>query len=209
MNITNLAAITVVALVFYVGLRYCLKFLRREISPRIATWLIFEIGVAMSLASYLAGHDHSLTKAALNAADCFQVTVIVAVLLVGQGRRKLDFTRRERLSLWVSLVAAVSWMLTKTGWVGFVGFQTVMSVAYLPTLGSLWRWRSGTPPEPLDKWSVNILITLIGLVVDLSGKRDYLAMVYPLRALILCILVVGLILRWERKNKAWRLNLRS
>ena len=202
MNITNLAAIIVVALVFYLGLRYCLKFLRREISPRIATWLIFEIGAVMSLGSYLAGHDHSLTKAALNAADCVQVTIILVVLLIGRGRPQLDFTRKERLSLRISLVAAMAWLLAKTGRIGFVGFQTVMSVAYLPTLESLWRWKSGTPPEPLDKWSINMLITLIGLAVDLSGKRDYLAMIYPLRALILCILVVGLILRWQRKNKA-------
>ena len=123
MNITNLAAITVVALVFYVGFRYCQQFLRREISPRIATWLIFEIGVAMSLASYLAGHDHSLTKAALNVADCFQVTVLLLVLLFGHGSPGLDFTSKERFSLWVSLIAAAAWMLTRAGWVGFIGFQ--------------------------------------------------------------------------------------
>jgi len=201
-NITNLAAVAVVALVFYVGMRYCLRFLSGETSPRIATWLIFEIGVAMSLASYLAGSDHSLTKAALNLADCFQVTVILLVLLFRQGRRTIEFTSKERLSLWVSGIAATGWILTKSGWIGFLGFQTVMSVAYLPTLESLWRWKCGKPPEPLDKWSINVLITLIGLVVDLTGKRDYLAMIYPLRALILCLLVVGLIFRWEQKNRA-------
>ena len=66
---TNFAAITVLVLVFYVGIRSCMKLLRGEIASRIATWLIFEVGVAMSLASYLAEADHSLTKAALNAAD--------------------------------------------------------------------------------------------------------------------------------------------
>ena len=202
LNITNLSASIVVVLVFYVGTRYCVRFLRREISPRIATWLIFEIGVAMSLASYLTGHDHSLTKAALNVADCFQVTVILLVLLLRRERPMLDFTGKEHLSLWVAGVAGAAWMFTRDGWVGFVGFQIVMSVAYLPTLESLWRWKPGKPPEPLDKWSINVLITLIGLVVDLTGKRDYFAMVYPLRALVLCLLVVSLILRWELKNQA-------
>lgn len=52
----------VTLLVFYVGMRYCAKVVRKEIFPRIATWLIFEVGVVMSLATYLAGHDHTLAK---------------------------------------------------------------------------------------------------------------------------------------------------
>lgn len=202
MDITNLAAVSVVALVMYVWMRYCLRFLRGEISPRIATWLIFEIGVVMSLTSYLASHDHSLIKAALNIADCFQVTIILLVLLFRQGQQRLQFTPKERFSLWIAGGAATAWMVTNAGWIGFIGFQTVMSVAYLPTLENLWRRKSGKSPEPLDKWSINILIALLGLAVDLTGKRDYLAMIYPLRALILCLLVVGLILRWEQKNAA-------
>ena len=99
---TNLAAITVVLLVFYVGVRYCIKLLRGDIAPRFAIWLIFEVGVAMSLASYLSGSDHSLTKAALNMADCIQVTVVLAALIIGQKGRTLQFTPSERLSLWLS-----------------------------------------------------------------------------------------------------------
>jgi hypothetical protein len=40
------------------------------------------------------------------------------------------------------------------------------------------------------KWSINILITLFGVLVYLTGKRDYLAMIYPLRALKLCRIAV-------------------
>lgn len=202
MNITDLAAIVVVLLVFSVGARYCVRFLRGEIGPRIATWLIFEIGVGMSLASYLAGDDHSLTKAALNAADCIQVSVILLALVIGRRERRIEFTRKEVLSLCISGVAAAAWLATKTGWIGFIGFQTVMSIAYLPTIESLWHWKQGASPEPMEKWGINILIAAIGLLVDITGRRDYLAMVYPLRALILCIVVASLILRWERKNKA-------
>ena len=98
--------------------------------------------------------------------------------------------------------ATIAWLLTKTGWIGFVGFQVVMSIAYLPTLESLWRWKPGGSPEPLEKWGVNIVIALVGLLVDLTGKHDYLAMVYPLRALILCVLVAALILRWNQKSRS-------
>jgi hypothetical protein len=95
MDPTNLAAITIVLLVFYVGTQYCVRFLRGEIAPRIATWLIFEMSVSVSLASYLAGRDHSLTKAVLNAADCIQVTVILFVLVIGRREQKVKLTRKD------------------------------------------------------------------------------------------------------------------
>lgn len=201
MNVSTSAAVIVTVLVFYVGARYCAKLIRKEISPRIATWLIFEIGVVMSLATYLAGNDHSLIKAALNVADSLQVTVILVTLLIEHRGRKIHFTRNELASLVISCVAAVAWMITKTGWVGFIGFQLVMSVAYFPTFESLWRWKLGPSPEPMEKWGINVMIGVIGVVVDITGRRDYLAMVYPLRALILCIVVVVLIARWEYKSK--------
>jgi len=112
----------------------------------------------MSWASYLAGTDHSLTKAALNVADCLQVTLILLVLFFGRGRQEVEFTRNECLSLFVSGIAA-AWLLTKTGWVGFIGHQIVMSIACLPTVEGLWNWKSGKSPEPLDKWILNVLIS--------------------------------------------------
>ena len=201
LNVSNVAALVVTLLVFYVGIRYCGKVIRKEIFPRIATWLIFEIGVVMSLATYLTGQDHTLAKAALNAADCLQVTVILITLQFVQRGQKMRFTGSEWASLAISGVATVVWMVTRTGWLAFGGFQVVMCIAYLPTLESLWRWKPGPSPEPMEKWSINILITLIGLGVDLTGRHDYVAMVYPLRALILCVVVVLLIGRWKQKSR--------
>jgi hypothetical protein len=96
----------------------------------------------MSLASYLAGNDHSLTKATLDTADCNQVTVILLALLIGQKGNKILFTRSERVSLWISGLAAAAWMLTRTGWIGFIGIQAIMSIAYLPTIESLLHCKS-------------------------------------------------------------------
>lgn len=54
----------------------------------------------------------------------------------------------------------------------------------------------------MEQWGVNVIIALIGIVVDITGPHDYLAMIYPLRALILCVVVVVLIARWNQKTKA-------
>jgi fucose permease len=43
---------------------------------------------------------------------------------------------------------------------------------------------------------------LIGVVIDVTGSHDYMAMLYPLRAFILCMIIVVLVRRWEQKSKA-------
>ena len=189
----------------WVGARYCAKLIRRQTSPRIATWLIFEIGVLMSLAAYFASHDHSFVKAALNLTDGIVVTVILASLFIQQRGGKIQFTRNELLCLVISCISVAVWTITKTAWIGFVGFQVVMSVAYFPTIESVWQWRrlSGSP-EPVETWGINAVAALIAVVLDVTGSHDYMAMLYPLRAFILCLIIVVLVLRWKQKSRADR-----
>jgi hypothetical protein len=199
----NIYAAGVVALLDVgVGARYCVRLIRKTSSPRIATWLIFEIGVVMSLVTYFASHDHSIVKAALNVTDAIVVTVIVASLLLQQRGAKIRFTRNEQLCLVISLITMAAWAITKTAWIGFVGFQVVMTVAYLPTIESMWQWTGGMSPEPLETWSINAVAALIGVVIDVTGNHDYVVMLYPLRAFILCMMIVGLVARWNMKGRA-------
>jgi hypothetical protein len=202
------AASVVVLLDICVGALYSAKLIRKETSPRIATWLIFEIGVLMSLAAYFASHDHSIVKSALNVTDGIVVTVILASLLIGQRGGKIVFTRNEQLCLVISCVTTAAWAITKTAWIGFVGFQVVMSVAYFPTIESVWQWKPSRSPEPVETWSINAVAALIGVVIDVTGKHDYVAMLYPLRAFILCMIIVALVGRWERKSTTHRFLVR-
>jgi len=203
---TLCAAGVVVLLDVCVGARYCVKLIRKEAHPRIATWLIFELGVVMSLVAYFASRDHSLVKAALNLTDLVVVTVIIAALFFEQRGGKILFTRNERLCLLIAGITMVAWMITKTAWIGFVGFQVVMTMAYLPTIESMWRWRPGRSPEPVETWSINAVAALIGVMLDVTGSHDYVAMLYPLRAFLLCVMIVVLVARWERKSRAARIG---
>ncbi len=202
MTVTLFAAGVVALLDVCVGARYCVKLIRKEAHPRIATWLIFELGVVMSLVAYFASRDHSLVKAVLNLTDFVVVTVILAALFFEQRAGKIVFTRNERLCLLIAGITMLAWMITKTAWIGFVGFQVVMTVAYVPTIESMWQWKPGRSPEPVETWSINAVAALIGVVLDVTGSHDYVAMLYPLRAFLLCVMIVGLVVRWERKSRA-------
>ena len=208
MTASIFAASFVALLDVCVGARYCLKLIRKQACPRIATWLIFEIGVVMSLAAYFGSEDHSIVKAALNLTDSIVVTVILGSLLVEQRGRKIHFTRNEQLCLVISLFSVAAWILTRTAWVGFAGFQVVMSVAYFPTIESVWQWKPGRSPEPIETWSINAIAALIGVLVDITGRHDLIAMLYPLRAFILSMIIVALVARWEQKTQTNRLLIR-
>ena len=184
-----------------VGARYCVKLIRKESHPRIATWLIFELGVVMSLVTYFTSLDHSVVKAALNLTDFVVVTAIVGALFIEQRGEKILFTRNERLCLLISGITVVAWTITKTAWIGVAGFQVVMTMAYLPTIESMWQWKPGSSPEPVETWGITAVAALIGVVIDVTGSHDYVAMLYPLRAFLLCLVIVVLVLRWERKNR--------
>lgn len=192
-----------------VGARYCVRLLRGETHPRLATWLIFELGVVMSLVAYFTSHDHRLVKAALNVTDAAVVTVIIVAMLMGSRRKRVRFTRNEYLCLVIAGMTMTAWAITRAAWIGFFGFQVVMTVAYVPTIDNMWRWRPGQSPEPVETWSVNALAALIGVVIDVTGSHDYVAMLYPLRAFLLCMLIVALVLRWKRKTRmetVWRMR---
>ena len=82
-----------------------------------------------------------------------------------------------------------------------MGFQVVMSVAYFPTIESVWQWKPGRSPEPVETWSINAVAALIGVAIDVTGSHDYVAVLYPLRAFILCVIIVVLVGRWQQKSK--------
>jgi uncharacterized membrane protein YkvI len=131
------------------------------------------------------------------------VTAILASLFIERRGARIQLTRNEKLCLVISFITLSAWAITKTPWVGFVGFQVVMSVAYFPTIESVWQWKPGRSPEPVETWSITAVAALIGVVIDVTGSHDYLAMLYPLRAFVLCVIIVMLVRRWDQKNRAY------
>jgi hypothetical protein len=74
-----------------------------------------------------------------------------------------------------------------------------MVVAYFPTMDSILKWKYHGSPEPAETWMMNAIAASLGaLVAVITG--DYVAMLYPLRGTVMCIVIVILIKRCERKN---------
>jgi hypothetical protein len=161
--------------------------------------MIFELGSMMSLATYFAGPRHSVLSSITNVTDGFSITLILATLFVKRRGEAIIFSKNEKRCLKIAVAALVMWAATRTSWVGVAGFQVVMIVAYFPTFERIRHWEKLGAPEPFETWAVNTLAALLGVIIAIANC-DYVAMLYPLRAVVLCTVVIILIKRCERKN---------
>jgi hypothetical protein len=190
-------------LILCVGGIYCKKIIRGKAHPTITTWIIFEIGILMSLVTYLTSHDHSIVRSITNAADIVAVSAILIVLIAKRWGETLTFSRDERLCFKIIACVLAAWALSRNSWIGNVGFQIVMIVAYWPTIKRLWSWpkyfHGIKGPEPFVTWFLNATAGVLGVGIART-EHDCLASLYPLRAMILCSAVLFLIKRIERKN---------
>jgi len=186
-------------LVVWMGVQYCQKIVRGQAHPTITTWIIFELGVVMSLVTYFSAREHSVVKNVTNASDCVMVSAILITLFVKRWGEKLRFSRNEHVCLAISAVAFVAWAISRDPIIGNIGFQVVMVVAYGPLVERLWLWKKIRSPEPFSNWAASALAGFFGFCAAFAG-RDGLAMLYPARSALFCIFVLFLIKRIEARS---------
>lgn len=165
----------------------------------ITTWMIFELGAGMSLITYFTGKQHSIVSSITNVTDGFFITFILVTLFVKRRGEKIVFSANEKWCLKIAIAALIVWAITRTSWVGVAGFQIVMIVAYGPTFERIRRWEEPGAPEPSETWGVNVVAAILGVVIAVANQ-DYVAMLYPLRAVVLCTVVIVLIERCKKRN---------
>ena len=186
------------SLIAWMGVRYCMKIVHDGVGT-ITTWIIFEVGSTISLVTYFTGKQHSIVSSITNVADGVFIALILGTLYAKHRGETIVFSKNEKRCLRIAAGALVVWAITRTSWVGVAGFQVVMIVAYFPTFERIQRWERAGAPEPVETWSVNALVAIMGVVIAIA-RNDYVAMLYPMRAVVLCAVVVTLIVRCKRRN---------
>ena len=120
--LSSAAAMISASLIMFMGAAYCLKIVRGKAHPPISTWIIFEIGVLMSLATYLSAPAHDLVRNVANTADCFAVTLILGTLVVKNRKEGVRFHVSDWICLAISAVTFVAWLKVHIPLVGVGGF---------------------------------------------------------------------------------------
>ncbi|MFH0890897.1 MAG: hypothetical protein V1856_02605 [Candidatus Liptonbacteria bacterium] len=173
---------------------------RRETRPALATWVMFEIAIAISFASYLTTPQGDIISNITNTVDVFTVlAILVAIALTADGEgRKVEPTD----TLCLSALGAIGafWLMRRDAFTTNLATQIIMTIAYLPTLTKMWR--VGRNTESFEAWILILLSGIAGLAIAVMD-RNVLSVIYTARATILTAILLGFMafLEFRPRNK--------
>lgn len=181
---------TVVALTFFILVRYCWLLYQKEIKPALAMWLFFSIAVTMSLVTYMAEGNHGFLDNILNTADIvYVVTVTIAILIWGDKSSR--FTKFDTGCLVAVILIVLFWIITQDHTITNFCIQGIMVISYFPVVKRLLESRENT--EPFSVW----FIMMLNPAISLLSSKGTLATVYSVRAIICVAVLMLLMLRVE------------
>src|SRR3989344_1847954 len=142
-------ACVVALLMGAMGARCCWLIVAGGVQPALATWLIFEVAVVLSLTSYFATNDSDWVSNIANTVDSVTVTAILGTLILFGDGREWQFGRVEIGCLVAAGGIVVFWRVSRNAMAANLAIQTIMVAAYVPTLVRLWH-----SPENTESFGV-------------------------------------------------------
>ena len=186
--------IAVVAINFFVLVRYCWLIGKKRVKPALAMWVFFSIAVCGSLVTYLFAGDYSLLDNILNTSDLvFVVTVSLFIFIFGD--RSSRFNRFDLGCLIAVLVILVFWLISQHHVVSNILIQMILIIAYFPVISRIWKSNKNT--ESFAVWIGLFLAPCISLL----SSKGVLANIFSLRAIISTSVLLSLMIRAELKQR--------
>jgi hypothetical protein len=197
MTIKEICALGVVLVMCVYAIRYNWQIRQREVSPTLSTWILFLVGVLVSLTFYGPAEGWDLISGIGNVTDVGVVaSVIVCILL--WGNKTVRFQPWEKYYLGAAglgvLYGAISGDLMRSNLFG----QFLICVGYVPTWHTMIKSRCNT--ESFTAWCLLIVSNGIGLVPALVDG-NILSAIYVIRALTLVSFTLILMAYYEIRSR--------
>jgi hypothetical protein len=188
--VRDTSIIAVVAINFFILVRYCWLIWKDRIKPAMAMWVFFSIAVGGSLATYLFSGDYSFLDNIQNTTDLvFVLTVTVFVFVFGD--RSTRFNTFDVGCLMAVLGIVVLWLIFQNHFVSNISIQVILVIAYFPVISRIWKSNKNT--ESFVVWIGLFLAPCISLL----SSKGVLATIYSFRAIISISVLLALMVRAE------------
>jgi len=178
----------------FILIRYIYLLYHKKISPSLAMWTFFSLAVGISLFTYFAEGDHSISDNMLNFTDLILV-VSVSISILVWGDTSTRFNRFDMGCL-VAVVGIIAfWIISNNHVITNYSVQSIMVISYFPVIGRMANQKKNT--EAFSAW----IMMLVAAGISLFASKGWLASVYAIRALLCTGTLLLLMLRIEIINR--------
>ena len=178
----------------FILIRYIYLLYHQKISPSLAMWTFFSLAVGISLFTYFAEVDHSISDNMLNFTDLILV-VSVSISILVWGDTSTRFNRFDMGCL-VAVVGIIAfWIISNNHVITNYSVQSIMVISYFPVIGRMANQKKNT--EAFSAW----IMMLVAAGISLFASKGWLASVYAIRALLCTGTLLLLMLRIEIINR--------
>jgi hypothetical protein len=178
----------------FILIRYIYLLYHKKISPSLAMWTFFSLAVGISLFTYFAEGDHSISDNMLNFTDLILVvSVSVSILIWGDSSSR--FNRFDLGCLIAVISIIIFWVISNNHIITNYSVQSIMVISYFPVIGRMANQKKNT--EAFSAW----IMMLVAAGVSLFASKGWLASVYAIRALLCTGTLLLLMLRIEIINR--------
>lgn len=194
MTLKLLVNILVTGINIFILFRYIYLLYHKRISPSLAMWTFFTIAVGISLMTYFADGNYSISDNILNFTDLITVGGIAIAIYIW-GDKSTRFNNFDLFCLGAVGIVIVFWMLSKNHFMTNFAVQIIMVISYFPVVKRMLNQKKNT-----ESFSVWIFIW-IAPVISLLANEGLLASIYAIRAVLCSGILLALMLRIEIQNK--------
>jgi len=178
----------------FILIRYIYLLYHKKISPSLAMWTFFSLAVGISLFTYFAEGDHSISDNMLNFTDLILV-VSVSISILVWGDTSTRFNRFDVGCLLAVIGIIFFWIISNNHVITNYSVQSIMVISYFPVIGRMANQKKNT--EAFSAW----IMMLVAAGISLFASKGWLASVYAIRALLCTGTLLLLMLRIEIINR--------
>jgi uncharacterized protein with PQ loop repeat len=178
----------------FILIRYIYLLYHKKISPSLAMWTFFSLAVGISLFTYFAEGEHSISDNMLNFTDLIMVvSVSIAILIWGDHSTRFNRFDIGCLAAVIGIIAF--WGISNNHIITNYSVQSIMVISYFPVLDRMTRQKKNT--EAFSVW----IMMLVAAGISLFASKGWLASVYAIRAVLCTGALLLLMLRIEILNR--------
>ncbi len=174
---------------------YIKGIIQNSVVPTKSTWIIFSIVTGLNVSSFLT-NKFDLVSGAYGITDFFLCLMILTVTLVYSQKSKLSFKSFEKYYLVGAFICVLFWIISDNSFQTNLLVQTLIIIGYIPTIHNILSTkRSSESKLSWTIWSIGGFLSLYPAI----EKQNTLAIVYSFRATTMCLLILFLTYKFQKK----------